>query len=625
MKTGIFVTSALIGISSLALLSCGMPQAQNEASLTSISREANLADVTPFFARINSLNASTTAATASALIAEAQENILQQSVLTDVSEKETALEELRILQAIAYSKVSAIQNFEARNQILQLWNDFVENELILRRIYGESAAIKIQSATKSNDAPSVLAAAHELARFGNADFSGVLIDAAERFKTDRDTYTALLNILAKSANDSVGAGYLLKKFTESPTLESLKLLVRTGLPSYVSYKYAQTRKEGEPSAPIDKTPALRALLGSLVDFIRHTNPGQLKKIKAKKDAEIKEIRTQILAAVSLLAKTNPEALEMAQPLLSNNVASHDEQGFFYQTHGVTLREGDFVLYRFSPEAFTWEGLTKSSIRYSHIGAVTFSENGEPFIADEGYTKFDITPIHEALHKAIHVSFVRKTDLTNDDRARLHAAFWGLSKQNIPFDYRFNFGDEKAMYCAEAINSAFKRASVPVSNELFAFENKNTENYIREMGAVDKTLLTIAAVISSPDLAYVGTAYMNDADKLIQGRVAGEKLIELVGKSSHTDFGKLKGALPTSVMINIFRKFNVGGLGSMTPAFASNVRNLDAGLKDLSNRIVQRLQADAISIRDLDSFNKAAKRFADEEAPKAFKGAFTLTN
>lgn len=134
-----------------------------------------------------------------------------------------------------------------------------------------------------------------------------------------------------------------------------------------------------------------------------------------------------------------------------------------------LRDGDLILRRGTDLVAAAVIASGRGSRFSHVGVIVIEE-GRPFVihalppdaTDDGVRR---EPLERFLapSQTTDVAIFRIAELSLDARDRLRT--YVRSRLDAPFDARFRFSDDAALYCTELVLKGFQAAGIDLTIDL----------------------------------------------------------------------------------------------------------------------------------------------------------------
>ncbi len=526
----------------------------------------------------------------------------------------------RRMEAILQKREKATSRGE-RLHILGEWQEALELSLILRHVYAKDIVFEMQKELFRNNLSVLVSLANQLREVGNGDFSKELLTIWKTLRPSPEQ-DAVERAIAHFAHGNENAAWLLFEFTQRPTVARLKNLVRSGLPAPWIFSDHMRTQISQAQSLSNTLDALINKLDALGDLKAQVNPTRMAKSIANRKKAYEHMRDAVSKAVQTLLPEYPEAVRVAEPLLTPPKGKHDGKGFHYTLHNITVREGDVVAWRFYPAAYSWEAFSDSTGRYSHVGIVSFSPEGEPLIYDQDVASVNPIAFDDALHRGAFVSIFRDTTLSKSSRMRLNSAVQAAQPLTFkPFDFHFDLNDSSRFYCSEFVLALRSQAGLSAPAEFAFTRSPKAGKFFEQLGVFEKRFMAPGAFLLDNRFSHIGTFYQDGAAGLVAANAMITAMFEAFEKSRAVDFSKSEGGTNPALSMQFARLLNVGGMRDMAPAFAKNFRAMDRSVMLGQSLVEQGLAAQKIELKNLAAYKLAADKMARDVSARIYKRAF----
>lgn len=508
-----------------------------------------------------------------------------------------------------------------RINLLRKWQDALELGFILRNIYSRNIASEIFYAQTQNRLQDIETLSDQLMEIGNGDFTEELNSVLSLLPNSKARDNLQL-ALAKFSHGNAQSAKIFVEHLQNPSTASLEALVQSTLPApWLLESYIQQSGHGEAEL-LKQYGVVSTHVTPVGDVKLKTNPQNLAHALEARQKSYAEMRDAIKKSLQKIPNIGQPLLSKIEPLINAPQAQHDSDGWQYTIHGVTLREGDVVAWRFYPAAYSWEAFSDSPGHYSHVGMVAFSEAGEPLVVDQDVSSINKMPFADALHRGSHISIFRDTTLNANQRANLNKVLNAYNTSEYkPFDFHFSLINKSRFYCSEHVLATREAAGLPEHIDFAHARSARVAQFFKDVGVTDANLMAPLAFLLDPKFTHVGTFYQDGAGDLVAASAMINAMLNAFEKASSVDFSKSQNVFQAAATMQFARLFNIGGMRDMNANFAKNFASMDTSVINGQKLVQEELAVKGYTLQQFSEYQNAANAIAQKIAAQIYQRAF----
>lgn len=485
---------------------------------------------------------------------------------TDLDGGAAALAAMIRVEDAAAAEAQKRWNDEAgRTGALRLWNTMSEVRLILH------STLQQKTLSHLNSLNGPLTAAHEKVLTNFSAFpSDWSVASLTKFYDNApgDVRRAILAMAARTCTASLQEFLWREATAAQPNPDAFEGVARCGAPE--AFPHDET---GGPARPGWLPPWAQRVTTPNFDTYFRTRTSNRQQLRETFRAALE--RAHAPDAVSLLARAFPQ---------TDGTLRGDRVG---QHQGIEVREGDVVIMRNWPAGVFFEQMTTSPVAQSHVGIVMISDDGEPWLLEQGMSSLSVSQLAKRMAGQGDFVILRREGLTDLQRTQLSRVMrqYAADMRYI-YDYRFNTEDASQNYCVELAYHVYERAGLTQQWAFSSPRNAKVAENLKTLGAGFDKIGGLSLFIATPGFKVVGRfenaiPYARALDSMVS-----EVMVDLMANRDLNPQG-IDSYRRKFVVSEVGRALNIEGSGSagvrFLPVFLSMYEGLGGITSDLSQR------------------------------------------